>query len=222
MTANIISNEQLTNIIAEVGRNHGYVDVHAEFAPFRDFKMKWSRTHDWINFEVSDYLLNATPKTLAELFETIFEKIRGEDSGYGPLVMEYLTSDDFVTDNQDTFIGRYVGVEDASTELGNIYRELVERDLVDEDPHLKLLTGPMPSRVLGRSSVLMHVAVINRDIIEQDDKDILRYAVFSQIARINLGFRPDGVGGDEYEKALCKYPRRPEVESKLRAAGLHL
>ena len=33
-----------------VGRRNGFEDIGAEFAAFRDFKLKWIRSYKWISF----------------------------------------------------------------------------------------------------------------------------------------------------------------------------
>lgn len=40
----------------KVGNDFGFGNVTAEYAPFRDLKVRWQRTYDWASFQVSDYL----------------------------------------------------------------------------------------------------------------------------------------------------------------------
>ncbi len=54
-----MNNQMLTAIFSVAGTRNGYDEVQAEFSPFRDFKVKWTRSYKWIAFEVSDYLSDA-------------------------------------------------------------------------------------------------------------------------------------------------------------------
>lgn len=220
MTAEI-SKEQLTNIAAKVGARNGYDDVEAEFSPFRDFKMKWSRTRTWISFEVSDFLKHAPEDVLEELFGTIFRKIESDpDATYTTRVREYLTSEDFVRYNQSAYVRRYRGTEPAGERVAETYRDLVDEGLIEDDPHVVLLESKGRGLVAGAASALMHVLVVNRDIAEGDDDELLRYVVFAHARRIQQGFSPEDPWA--YERSLDDYPNRAEVEHKLRGEGLRL
>lgn len=216
-----ISKEQLTNIAAKVGARHGYDSAEAEFSAFRDFKMKWTRSYKWISFEVADYLKHAPEDVLEELFGTIFRKIEGDNTAsYTTRVREYLTSEDFVRDSQPVYIRRFRGAEPAEGRVHEVYRDLVDEGLLDNDPHIVLLQSKGRGLVAGAASALMHVAMVNRDIAEGDDEDLLRYVVFAQARRIQQGFSPEDPRA--YEKGLDDFPNRAEAESKLRKAGLSL
>ena len=215
-----ISKEQLTNIAAKVGARHGYDSAEAEFSAFRDFKMKWTRSYKWISFEVADYLKHAPEDVLEELFGTIFKKIEGTEATYTTRVREYLTSEDFVRDSQPVYIRRFRGAEPAEGRVHEVYRDLVDEGLLDNDPHIVLLQSKGRGLVAGAASALMHVAMVNRDIAEGDDEDLLRYVVFAQARRIQQGFSPEDPRA--YEKGLDDFPNRAEAESKLRKAGLSL
>ena len=215
-----ISKEQLTNIAAKVGARNGYDSAEAEFSAFRDFKMKWTRSYKWISFEVADYLKHAPEDVLEELFGTIFKKIEGTEATYTTRVREYLTSEDFVRDSQPVYIRRFRGAEPAEGRVHEVYRDLVDEGLLDDDPHIVLLQSKGRGLVAGAASALMHVAMVNRDIAEGDDEDLLRYVVFAQARRIQQGFSPEDPRA--YEKGLDDFPNRAEAESKLRKAGLSL
>ena len=216
-----ISKEQLTNIAAKVGARHGFDSVEAEFSAFRDFKMKWTRSMTWISLEVADYLKHAPEDVLEELFGTIFKKIEGTPkASYTARVREYLTSEDFVRDSQPVYVRRFRGAEPAEARVHEVYRDLVDEGLIENDPRLVLLQSRGRGLIAGAASTLMHVAMINRDIAEGDDEDLLRYTVFAQARLIQQGFSPDDPRA--YEKGLDDFPNRAEAESKLRKAGLRL
>ena len=51
-----VTDGHLTEIFSAVGQRYGYEDVKAEFAPLKDFKVRWQRSYKWAIFTVSDYL----------------------------------------------------------------------------------------------------------------------------------------------------------------------
>lgn len=55
----MVTSEKLDLIFKEVGNFLHFKEVKAEFAPFRDLKVKWIRTVDFADFSVSDYLEDA-------------------------------------------------------------------------------------------------------------------------------------------------------------------
>ena len=212
---------QLQNLAETIGRTYGYKDMTARFEPFADFKMKWTRSMTWISLEVADYLKHAPEDVLEELFGTIFKKIEGTPkASYTARVREYLTSEDFVRDSQPVYVRRFRGAEPAEARVHEVYRDLVDEGLIEDDPRLVLLQSRGRGLIAGAASTLMHVAMINRDIAEGDDEDLLRYTVFAQARLIQQGFSPDDPRA--YEKGLDDFPNRAEAENKLRKAGLRL
>ena len=104
------NSEMLIRAMQNAGKRNGFEDIQAEFAPFRDFKLKWTRSYKWISFEVSDYLRNAPESVMESLAETIFAKMRGDGkTEYSREVCDYLNSDGFLKENQGTYLKRYRG-----------------------------------------------------------------------------------------------------------------
>lgn len=65
--------ERLKEIASNVATRYGYKDASAEFTPFKDFKVKWTRAFEWISLEVSDYL---------EFARTIYHEICAVQVGF--------------------------------------------------------------------------------------------------------------------------------------------
>ena len=55
----------LNRAMHNAGIRNGFEDIQADFSAFRDFKLKWTRSDKWINFEVSDYLRNALEEMIS-------------------------------------------------------------------------------------------------------------------------------------------------------------
>ncbi len=61
------------------GEDYGYNNIAAEFAAYKDFKVRWTRSYRWANFQVSDYLSDAPRAVIDGLADTLFSKIAGGD-----------------------------------------------------------------------------------------------------------------------------------------------
>lgn len=53
------TDEILNETFKKVGNDFG-CDTPAEFAAYRDFKIRWQRSYKWAEFQVSDYPFNST------------------------------------------------------------------------------------------------------------------------------------------------------------------
>ncbi len=72
--------QQLNEIFERIGEEYGY-RAGAEFAAFKDLKVRWVRTSDWADFKVSDYLRDAPEGVIEDLARTIITKIIGAGGG---------------------------------------------------------------------------------------------------------------------------------------------
>lgn len=226
-----MNNQMLTAILSVAGVRNGYDEVHAEFAPFRDFKVKWTRSYRWISFEVSDYLGDAPEAVIESLANTIFKKIKGDgDSLYTDVVCEWVTSDQFLKSKQPVFVRRFRGLSLSTVgehrDLAESYNRLVNMGLVDRDPDLFMgWTHEVRSRAVGRASVLMRVVAMS-DILDSPDvsDDLMDYCLYTQVAHVGMGFRPGGISGcgAEYDELLSRFPDRQRMDQELRRIGMHV
>ena len=228
-----MNNQMLKAIFSVVGVRNGYDEVEAEFSPFRDLKVKWTRSYRWISFEVSDYLCDAPEAVIESLAVTIFHKIK-EDGRDGPatysdVVCEWITSDDFVRSKQPVFVRRFRGLSLSTVgdhrDLAESYSRLVERGLVKRDPDIFIGWAPVGnSRSVGRASVLMKVVVMSQ-VLDCDSlpDDVFDYCLYTQIVHVGMGFNAKGVKrGEEYDALLSRFPDRAEMDMELLRMGLHL
>ena len=229
MNGDIISdNAQLTTIAALVGRANGYDEVLAEFSPFKDFKLKWTRSYKWISFEVSDYLQDAPEEVIASLFRTVFKRLADEKTSYEEALSDYITTEDFVRRSQPVFMRRYKGLSTNADDVAWVEESidrLREKGLTVPEG---LAVGVTETRMrqVGRSSTLMRTVVMN-DACRDLPEDARDYAVWSQVAHVSMGFdRNFGAGAEsraeEYDALLSQYPDRASQESELRNAALYI
>lgn len=95
-----MKNEKLREIFAKAGEKNGYTSVNAVFEAHDDFKVTWTRTYKWAEFQVSDYLDKAPTKVIEDLANTMFMRIRnlGPKPGepiYPKAMTDYLMSENF-------------------------------------------------------------------------------------------------------------------------------
>ena len=188
--------EELNSTFEKVGNDFGFGNISAEFAPFRDLKVRWQRTYDWASFQVSDYLTEAPVKVIEGLAGAIFAKMRGEDREYPEEAVDWLTSHVFRACNQQTYIerSRTIAVpEDGDSRLKESYRRLVEEGLIGEIEDLKLYWSKAEgSNKIGESSCLMRTVILNPKLKEDDvPEDVLDYCLLNQLANIKVGFTVD-------------------------------
>lgn len=49
----------MTEVFQRVGKNYGYENVSTDFVSFKQFKVQWQRSYNWIAFRISDYMVDA-------------------------------------------------------------------------------------------------------------------------------------------------------------------
>lgn len=217
----------MQEIFAKVGRKYGYDEVKADYTPFRDFKVKWMRSYKWINFDVSDYLKNAPENVLEGVADTLFGKIKGENTAYPVDVIDWLTSPEFVEQNQPIYMRRCRGLSNDCTgynhDLFEAYERLVAKGLVKYDRDIVFRWGAnhttsVSRGKVGHSSVLMKTVVISENLDSKDvSEDMLDFAVYSQVVFVGMGFNANGEPrGAKYEALLDQYPDREAVEGEIR------
>lgn len=223
-----MNNKTLTALFAAVGRRYGYEETTAEFAAFRDFKIKWTRSPRWISFEVSDYLSDAPERVMTSMAVTIFDRIKGEEAkAYDDEVSEWITSDEFVRSKQPLFVRRFRGLSRGtageSRDLADSYERLIDCGLVERDPDVYIgWAGANRSLRVARSSVLMKVVAMS-DLLDDEGvpEDVLDYCLYTQLAHIGMGFNPfSDRRGPEYDALLSRFPGRASMESYLRGRGM--
>lgn len=177
----------------------------AQHVPFNDFKIKWRRTYRWIEFDISDFLMDVPENVFSGILEYTFKKIVEKDAKYPKEVSEYLSPDAFVDMAQPIYIERRRRVPEGP-EGEN--RRLIYMGLVNDDPKLVLRWGEALGKGIGNASVLMRFAQINRHLDNPEISDnAFDYAVYSRIAHIQCGFEnQDSVRMEIFKQLLDRYP----------------
>ncbi|MBE6514981.1 MAG: hypothetical protein E7Z69_08195 [Thermoplasmata archaeon] len=124
----------LKEIFADAAERYGVNVRNAEFSPFRDMKCRWVRVGRTIEFAVTDYMKEAPEGIVKDLADTLMAKIYGDsDREYSDDFSEWVTGDEFVRLNRDTYLERCGALPDnyrGDRDLRRTYEDLVAKRLV--------------------------------------------------------------------------------------------
>ena len=212
--------QEASNILAQD------MSISAEFAPFRDLKVRWTRTFGAADFSVSDYLQDAPMEVVEGIARTIFSKIANADSDrYPKETEEWLTSEEFRDLNQRIYIERSRTISDAdTTRLEDSYQRLMDDGLVKPIDDLKLFWTEenRSDSNPGQSSALMRVVIMNARLNSSEvPDDVLDYCLLKQLANINVDFGTEMLERkNEVETMISMFPRADEARHWLEDAEM--
>lgn len=186
------TDEILNETFKKVGNDFG-CDTSAEFAAYRDFKIRWQRSYRWAEFQVSDYLRDAPVEVLESLARTIFTKIQGDECSYSDKVIEWLTAPEFVDTIQPMFIerDRRISFDDGEhKDLEESLNRLRENGFIGDTKKMKIFWSKEPTETKGAwSSMLMRVVTVNKALDSDDVPDeILDAVILKEVATIECDF----------------------------------
>lgn len=215
----MVTQEALQDCFLEAGRRYGYDDVMAEFAQYRDFKVRWQRSYRWARFKVSDYLEDAPEKVVRDLAQSLFRRIVGDGyDGYTENVRAWVTSEGFREAKQQIYLRRSRSLTRSPVgdhrNIRDAYESLIAQGLVDNDPEIYLSWSKDtdPGNVV-RCSVLMKVVALSSLL---DGKDVpgcvVEYCLYHELCHIAIGFDPTSEKHERsYDELEKRYPRRAEA-----------
>lgn len=99
---------ELADIFGSIGREQGYDDIVAEFAPYKEFKSSWRRSGRSVRFQISDYMNGADRDVLEDFATSLYRRLdRGPGrSIYTPRLVSWLMSREFLARNQALYLKR--------------------------------------------------------------------------------------------------------------------
>lgn len=213
----------LTAIFGKVGKEYGFTKVSAEFAAFKDFKMRWQRSYNWADFKTSDYLIDAPDDVLEAFADYIFSRIVGNDAVYSTIVTDYFCSPDFVENHQNLFLKRSKNLSRSHIgehcDLNDSYQRLIDAELVVADPAVHICWAKGSNvRKVGGCSVLMKVASVSSMLDTDMIPDFVRdYVLYHELCHLIIGFDPGQKGNaDKIQNLIDKYPKKDEAEEWMK------
>lgn len=202
----LTDNKRLKEIASNVATRYGYTDVSAEFTPFRDFKVKWTRAFEWISFEISDYLEGAPDDALESLFVTVFERIKGDvTKPYGDPLVTYLTSEEFRNSNRDLFLDRQQFTEGGES-ITDAVGIIAEKGLYPEELSKDLFIGTFQSdrQSIPRTSALFRAIAIPSSMENLDTMELARN-IYHEICVVQAGFPKSDRSSEIVEQLFARW-----------------
>lgn len=206
----------VSEMFATVGREYGYEDVEVDFVPYRDMKVRWQRTTEWISFSVSDYLKDAPTLVLEDFARTLFGKIAGEKADWSDRFRVYICDGGFVEKNRPLLLKRFKGVKPAGEHRCRSLEDSIDRLIAEglisdvDDIEFRYASG------MHRAS---HVSVVMRTVIisgRLDSEDVPEYVldaqVYKGICQVMAGFGHSEEVHQECERRINRYSRMADSE----------
>ena len=222
--------ETLKESFGTVGKKYGYDKVDAEFVAYRDFKVRWTRSYRWADFQVSDYLMDAPSAVLDGLAETLFSRISGMESRpYTPEMTGWITSEDFTLRKQPVYVRRSRNITRSYEGKHKDLRDSLERlkaiGLVEQSarPYMTWTKEPL-DKTVGYCSTLMDTIVVSSAFDSDHIPDaVLDFVVYHEYLITKDGWSRFGKGDDI---DICaeekRFPDWKEAENWIRRMCLHL
>ncbi len=206
----------VSEIFATVGKEYGYEDVEVDFVPYRDMKVRWQRTTEWISFSVSDYLKDAPTLVLEDFARLLFKKIAGEKADWSDRFRVYICDGGFVEKNRPLLLKRFKGVKPAGEHRCRSLEDSIDRLMAEglisdvDDIEFRYASG------MHRVS---HVSVVMRTVIisdRLDSEDVPEYVldaqVYKGICQVMAGFGHSEEAHQECERRIKRYSLMEEGE----------
>lgn len=227
-----MTNEQLTEIVRAEAAKHGYTDSNARFVKIMELKVRWTRTHDWISMEFSDYLDVLSPTAMKALVAGTFNAITtGNRAEYSAAFRRSIGSKKFFKANRDKYLTRcrlihhteYAGVPDVSAAALRLYG----KGLIEPLPDLMMAWKDFPTdRVPFQASGAFKTVVFNTSLFQDPegnvrpiDEDCLDYLVYCGILKAGCMLPTDEDRTRMAELARA-YPDRASIIERLFEAGI--
>jgi len=198
----------------DAGQEYGYRKVIVDFIPDKDLKVKWTRSADWIQLSVCDYLAEADPAVAYDIANVIFSKTRGDNADYSEMTVSWLTSAEFVNANQNTHIRRTKGMVDDDGSLMDSYGRLVKKGLIKDDPKLRMYYNSNLGKNMSEGSALMHVSKVNSQLKDVDDDEARDFALYKSVATSQIGYRASS-NKENIVDFIDKYPDSDKIRRKV-------
>lgn len=211
-------------IFAAVGREYGYEDVEVDFVPYRDMKVRWQRTTEWISFSVSDYLKDAPTLVLEDFARALFGKIAGEEADWSDRFRVYICDGGFVEKNRPLLLKRFKGVKPAGEHrcrsLEDSLDRLMAEGLISDVDDIEFRYASGMHRVSHVSVVMRTVIISDRLDSEDVPEYVLDAQVYKGICQVMAGFGSGEEAHQECERRIKRYSRMADSEKWCMEHGL--
>lgn len=174
------------DIAKEVGEKYGYDEVKVELSNFADFKVRWTRSYKWINFQISDYLVGAPDKVVKDLFDVLYGKIAGLDREYSTAMKDWITREEFSKKGRKTYLSRHKAQAEQYKEFKGTSIHVSSKDI----------------HQMAYCSTLFKTIVLNKDVVANAPADVIDNLIRHEYNVLQEGNASFGQDSDEVE---CDY-----------------
>ncbi len=197
--------------------------MSADFVAFKQFKVQWQRSYNWISFKISDYMVDAPENVMEDLANSIFARIVGKEGQYSEGMREWVLSDAFSINKRPTFIkrGRYLteGPKGEHKDLNDSIERLVRSGMLPIDHNIYAVWNrDTRSDLAATFSVLMRTIMVSSALDDWDIPDeTLDYVIYHQYLHIMEGARTFGTDEEPQDpiKDEMAYPHYLDAENEL-------
>lgn len=217
----MITEEHLNKIMSEVGAEYGYDSATAYLIPMTEVKANWRRTSEWVQMDLPDYLVHAPEEAIRSIIVTAFRHTQGEHpKGYGDAADRWLCSDDFVRQNQATYLARRGA--DTVTDADKLRAALERIKAYTTVPPMTVVAwdNPINAKITGTSSLLMRAVLLNPALRDVPDY-VLDYILIERVVPLTCPYfcRPFTIER-RTARALATYPDCGRAAEWLEDRGL--
>jgi len=93
--------EKMNDIFKDVGNDFRYGNITVEFSTHKKFKITWQNTLDHIDFQIFDYMEDASDETIGyRLARTVFSMVTRKSAVYEQTLEDYCIDPDFISNKQ--------------------------------------------------------------------------------------------------------------------------
>jgi hypothetical protein len=207
-----------------VGHSFGYIQVDAEFHPFKEFKTTWQRCGTSAEFKVTDYMGSAAPEIIEEFAQCLFRRIQQRKSEvYTAPIRNWLQSSPFIERNQPIYLRRSRNLlctpRGVQYDLREMLESLQNQGLVADDRSAFISWTDRPNRFrMGYCSILMKVIAISSILDSAEIPDyVAEYVLYHEMLHLEKGL--DSMRSQhnaEFRRMERKHPRFREAEDWLK------
>lgn len=214
----------LQQCFAQVGVEHGFSNVSANWESFKEFKATWRRCSKSAELHITDYMMDSGVELITDLARGIFGRMGrgGAKDIYSERLRQHFLSPEFIQRNQPLYLKRSRNLaycqKGKAHDLGSLYQDLLDTGLVTKvpDSYLTWTKGDNRQRV-GYCSVIMRVVAVSRALDRKEIPSyVSSYVLYHELLHLQNGLRFGSYHDREFRERERVHPYHEEGERWLR------
>jgi len=215
---------QLQQCFSDVGAEHGFSRVMANWERFKEFKATWKRCSGSAELHITDYMMDSGPELINDLAKGIFGRMGrgGAKDIYSERLRRHFLSPEFIQRNQPLYLKRSRNLsyqhQGHVHDLQALQNDLLDMGLISKVPeaYLTWTKGDNRQRV-GYCSVIMRVVAVSRVLDRQETPSYVpSYVLYHELLHLEDGLRFGSYHDREFRERERVHPYHQEAERWLR------